>query len=141
MRKYYLFTIRKRVVDTYQENISDLYNHLYRLFKNNRQTINYKFNFYKQLCVVFKPDVIEEYFKKQPNVKYKNNKFLIKKENEINLIEIKYACIIIVSNVNIPSILKSLNYYNKNIFICDFENEDYFWLNDLYNRKILYEYN
>lgn len=141
MRTYYLFTIRPKIKTAYQEDVNGLYNHLYRLYKNNKRTINYKFNFYKQLCIVFKADVIKEYLKYQPHVKYKNNKFLIKKNPEINLIEVNYACVVIISNINIPLILKSFSYYNNNIFVCDFENNDYFWLADLYNRKISYEYN
>ena len=30
---------------------------------------------------------------------------------------------------------KYLNNYNNNLFVCDFENMDYFWLCKLYNKK------
>ena len=48
---------------------------------------------------------------------------------EETYIRIKPSCVIIYSNVNFPQILKIFNIYNKNIFVCDFEQKDFFWLN------------
>ena len=35
------------------------------------------------------------------------------------------------TNNNYSSFFETMKEYNKNIFICDFENEDFFWLNKI----------
>ena len=35
-----------------------------------------------------------------------------------------------------PEIMRILNIYNKNILVCDFENNDYFWLNDYFKATL-----
>ena len=40
-----------------------------------------------------------------------------------------------MSNINHPYIFKILNIYNKNIFVCDFNNRDYFFLKETINSE------
>ena len=37
-------------------------------------------------------------------------------------------------------VMKIFKWYNNNIFVCDFENNDYFWLNDTVNTLKKNEY-
>ena len=70
----------------------------------------------------------------------KNNYFYSKFHN-IHRIQNKYipedSCLIVSSaflllesNVSKPAFLTELNCF-KNLFVCDFKNKDYFWLNEL----------
>ena len=54
--------------------------------------------------------------------------------NEKYIIEINYSCIIICTD-KLPRVLKLFNYYNPRIFICDFENNDYFWNNNNFSNN------
>ena len=36
---------------------------------------------------------------------------------------------------NIPDIMKYLLYYNNYLFVCDFDNRKYFWLNHKVSKK------
>jgi hypothetical protein len=51
-------------------------------------------------------------------------------------LELNYSCAVVKTSVNIPEIMRVLNIYNKNIFVCDFENSDYFWLKDYFKATI-----
>lgn len=44
-------------------------------------------------------------------------------------------CIKIKSNINYPSFFENINNYSDNIFVCDFINKDYFWLNKVVKSK------
>lgn len=140
MRKYYLFIIKESVAEIYKEDAENLYTNLKRLYINNGH-INYNLSIYRQICNLFDPEVINDYFSGISNAKIRNNKYLIKNNINKYLIEINYSCLIILTNVNFPTVLKVLNYYNQNIFVCDFENDDYFWLVNYFDKKRLYEYN
>ena len=52
-------------------------------------------------------------------------------------IELKYSRIVVRSKYNYPRIMKSFNCYNRNIFVCDFKNNDYFFLNSFIRNKVL----
>ena len=41
----------------------------------------------------------------------------------------------LITENNYSIFFKYLNNYNNNLFVCDFENMDYFWLCKLYNKK------
>ena len=49
------------------------------------------------------------------------------------ILEIRHSKEITENNYSI--FFKYLNNYNNNLFVCDFENMDYFWLCKLYNKK------
>ena len=41
-----------------------------------------------------------------------------------------YPCIIVKTKNKKNNIFKIFNIYNRDIFVCDFENKDYYWLNE-----------
>ena len=71
-------------------------------------------------------------------MKNNNNKhlYISMKSNEKTLIELNYSCIIMLTNKNFSRLFKVFNYYSKRIFVCDFENQDYFWLDSQYLNNI-----
>lgn len=127
MRKYYLFIIK----DKYKNrNVFNTLNNLYNVKGNN---LSYGLKVYNEICDVFDKDIISNYLEKrfQTIVKLKKDKYYINGTKERDLITLKYSTVIIMSNINFPLILRTFNCYNKNIFVCDFDNQDYFWLNDM----------
>ena len=131
MREYNLFVIKNEYLNVYKNQSIQLFEILKKLY-NMSTNLNYGITFYEQLCNFISVDSIRYYL----NSKYdlnNLNKFYI----ENTFIELKPSRIIIKSKYNIPSIIKIFNCYNRNIFVCDFQNNDYFWLNNFVRSKVL----
>ena len=128
MRKYYLFIINKDYKSIYSSNSNTLYQMLYNLYKLSFDDLRIGFSIYNQIWKTFNKKILMNYFKEKYNLKKKKDKIYLVNNKERIIIKINYSCVVIYTNVNIPKILKILYLYSKDIFIADFNNEDYFWL-------------
>ena len=126
MKKYYLFIIKNEYVKLYKNKSYVLYKILEKLYSAKTYDFSYGINIYKELCNNISVKLLDNYFNNRILHKKKNN--IIKLNNELTYIEIKYPCIIIYTN-KISKIFKIFNIYNHNIFMCDFKNKKYYWLN------------
>ena len=94
--------------------------------------ISYKY--YKKFAVEFNKLALNEYIyninKKHANYQRDNNVHLIQNEN-YNKLTINTTCMILKTNDVYSIFLNDLNTYLDNIFVCDFKNKDYFWLDSL----------
>ena len=143
MRKYYLFIIKKEYYNLYRNNSESLYKTLENLFFMKNNNISYGISIYNQICQTFNVDVLDNYFHTRKNFYIRRNKrkILVDSylENERYIIELMYPCAIIYCNKNLPKVLKILNYYDPRIFICNFDNKDFFWNNNSHCHS--YNYN
>jgi len=131
MREYNLFVIKPEYIQIYQNQPLQLFEILKKLYKM-KNNLNYGITFYEQLCNLITPDTLRYYL----NTKYNldnYNKFYI----DETYIILKPSRIVLKSKYNVPNIIKVFNCYNRNIFVCDFENGDYFWLNNFVRSKVL----
>lgn len=140
MRKYYLFIIKKDYYDVYKKNPLVLYKTLENLYKLKRDDLNYGITLYNQICNIVDVSRLKNYFE-QVNFKSKDNRFLIHQNNQWVLLDIHYSCIICKTIKNWPTVFDILNYYSKYIFVCDFYNKDYFFLNRSIIKYSNYKYN
>ena len=133
MRTYYLFKIKgKNIENSSKKN----YKVLEELFYLNSNKFKYGIPIFNELCQSFEKEKILNKLKSK--FKIKQNTIII--DNfEKTIIEVNNSCIIIKTNKNIPFIFKYLNELDKNIVVCDFNNKDYFLLNDFVriNLKII----
>lgn len=144
MRKYYLFIIKNDFYDIYRNNANILYITLENIYHFSNDDFIYGISIYNQLCQTFNTEIIKNYFIN------KNNKYIRKigKQFFINdiyarqktCLQINHSCIVLKTSCNIPYALRIFNLYNKNIFVCDFDNKDYFWLKDYSINKRNYSY-
>jgi hypothetical protein len=51
--------------------------------------------------------------------------------DEISKLTVYNSHIKIKTNINYPTFIDSLRNFEKNIFVCDFINKDYFWLDKI----------
>ena len=121
---YYFFIIKD---DFFKNNSEYLYEILYKLKIMHKENYNYGISLYYNICKLFNKKALVHYMKSKTNLKYSNNKFYLDK---YNYFEIRSSCCIINNDKYIREILCILYIYNKNIFICNFDKEEYFWLND-----------
>lgn len=125
MRKYNLFIIKKK----YQTK--DTFKILSNIRKMNNMV--YGIRIYNDMCVLFKTDVIISYLESRfPNIKkIKDGAYYLNGIKEHDIIIIKPSMVTIISNLNFPLIFRVFNFYSKDIIVCDFNEVDYFWLNEL----------
>lgn len=139
MRKYYLFTIRKDFYEVYKNNSFVLYKTLENLWKIKKQDFSYGLSLYDALCQTFDVSLLNRFFKgkyKNKIISKDNRHIILNKEKEYYvLLELHYSCVIVLTNINMPNVLRDFNCYNRNIFVCDFINEDFFWLNNQYQKQ------
>lgn len=131
MRVYNLFVIKKEYYDFYQRKPELLFATLENLY-NMEKCFNYGITLFEQLCHKISVETVKHYLNTKYNVHY-DNIFPFKDF----LIELHYSRIIIRSTYNFPGILKIFNCYSRTIFVCDFENKDYFFLDNFVKSKFL----
>jgi len=131
MREYNLFVIKGEYLNIYKNNPGQLFELLKKLYCMNKN-LNYGITFYEQLCNYITIDTLRYYLNTKYNLSNYNKYYL-----EKTYIELKPSRIILKSKNNIPSIIKVFNCYNRNIFVCDFINNDYFWLNSFARSEVL----
>ncbi len=140
MRRYYLFVIKDDIIKTYDNNLKELYINLYQIYKGKINNLNYRISLFEQICIPFKVNIIRNYFNHLSYIQKHNKKYLYKKNGEVSLLELSYPTIVIMTNRNLSYFFNILNLYNKKIFVCDFDNYDYFWLSNQ-NKIKSFEYN
>ena len=133
MRKYYLFIIKNEYI--IKNKSYGIFKMLKKIYYLKSYDFSYGINIYRELCLPFSVNLLNNYLDKRISHKKINNK-LIKIQDENTYLQLMYPCVIIKTNQNIPKILKIFHIYNRNIFICDFDNDDYFWLNDYFNSTL-----
>lgn len=131
LREYNLFVVRNEYVDFYKNKPEELYEILYKL-GNLKYNFNYGITLYEQLCNKINIETLRSYLNDKYNLNNQRNFYINKM-----FIELKYSRVVIKSKYNYPRILKSLNCYNRNIFVCDFINKDYFWLSNFVRDDVL----
>ena len=121
---YYLFIIKDNFFKNHDEFLYDILSKLKNMKKEN---YNYGISLYYNVCNLFNTESLKHYIKNKSNLKLINNKFYLDK---YNYLEIRKSCCIASSNKYLKEILCIFYIYNKNIFICNFEQGEYFWLKD-----------
>ena len=110
MRSFYLFKLKNTNL-----KLNKLYSNLEELFYLNTNKFNYGKRVFNDLCLPFD----KEYIKKKLNLKIFDEDIFISN-----------ICIVIKTTRNFPEVFKYLNRLEDNILVCDFNNNDYFLLND-----------
>ena len=121
---YYLFIIKDNYFKT---NANYLYDLLFKLKTMKKENYNYGISLYYNICNLFDTKALKHYINIKYKLKQKNNKFYLDK---YNYFEIRKSCCIVNNDKYLREILCIFYIYNKNIFVCDFNSNDYFWLKD-----------
>ena len=121
---YYLFIIKDNFFYNNQEMLYDMLNKLKNMHKEN---YNYGISLYYNICNLFDTNSLKHYIKSKYKLKNINNKYYLDK---YNYFEIRKSCCIINNDKYIREILCIFYIYNKNIFVCNFDNSKYFWIKD-----------
>lgn len=134
MRTFYIFKIKKELAILTKETPYNLYHTIDNLYYLDNFNMGISNKVYYNLFDKFDPDYINKRIKNL----FKSNRYYSFVDN-IHKIDNKYrpenstlkvykSHIILKSDAINPTLL--INYLmNDNLFVCDFKNKDYFWLN------------
>lgn len=134
MRHFYLFKIRREYVELTKDKDYLLYNSLESIYKLKNDYLGQVNNFYKQIREKLNQDKISSYLYEMNKDKFSytkiRNRHMINNyfTSERTTLEVNKTYMYLETNYCRPSLLLNLN--ESNLFICDFRNKDFFWLDD-----------
>ena len=137
MRRYYIFSIREELMVLYKDNPINLYKILESIYKMKENDYTYGYNLFKQLCISIDNLEINNriYLTMHNDLIYTklDDEHIINNlyKDEVSILKIKKSHMLLDSNSAYSSFFNLLYQYNKNYFICDFKNKDFFFLCDI----------
>lgn len=136
MRTFYIFKINKELAVLTKDSPYSMFKSMEQIYKLDKKDFNLGLKLFEQLAVPIDYDKINKTLYK----KYKDNDHYIKYRNvhkinnrykpEDTKLTVNRVYLLLESNIIKPLFLKTLNIDND-LFVCDFENKDYFWLESL----------
>lgn len=139
MRMFYIFEIKKEIKELYQDNPGSLYKILSSIYYMHKEDASYGFNLFNQITNKLKLLELNNqvYIDMHTNIIYTKNKseHVINDlyHDEISILKIRKSHMMIQSNKSYNKFLKLLVSYNDNYFVCDFLENDFFFINDIKN--------
>lgn len=133
MRVFYIYNVNDFFTSVYDKYPYKLYKMLEDAYYTNKHNIVLSSTYYEQITTNFNKLYINNYINannKLDSYYYnKNNIHIISSREEYSKLMVSSYCLKLKTNLNYPTFFKNIITYSDNIFICDFENQDYFWLN------------
>lgn len=135
MRTYYIFKINDELKTMYNKKSNNIYKLLNSIRLSDIKDKNRINKLYKRITKVINKKLVNDYI-----VRNHLNDFYYKKigiyhelsnEVENSILIVNNTYIKIVTNNNISTFFKDLYSINDNYFLIDFDNKDYFYLDDL----------
>lgn len=132
MRTYYIFKINKYFSYIYKNKPYKLYKMLEEIFHVKEYDMVLTYKMYEQVALVFRKEDVNKYI----NSIYLCNKYYLYNKSmhvysdgyEYSKLVVNNSNLKIRTNINNSIFLKNIGNYTENIFVCDFNNKDYFWL-------------
>ena len=137
MRIFYIFNIKKDVYNIYKDTPSVIYNFFNQLYKSNKKDLDYANIIFQQIAYKFNKNKLDLslYIKMHNKLIYskKGEEHIINNlyKDEISIMNIKNSYILINTNKNYTEFFKLINDEYKECLVCDFINQDFFYLNNL----------
>lgn len=135
MRVYNVFMINNHFSKLYKNKPRTLYQMLEQISKVNEKDYMFAFKLFEQIALPFNRDDLYSFLEKNDDkyLKVSEDTYILSDtySKEVTKIIVGAAHIKIVSNKNNPEIFKVLKKYSEFLYVCDFDNSDYFWLDKI----------
>lgn len=140
MRVYYLFKINDSFSKLYYNKTYYLYKMLEQISLSSKNDFIISYRLFEQMAVAFnKTDINSKIYRKyafDENYKKTLNKHVLNNVVENTKLTVYNTYIKVKTNKNITDFFKVLS-IEENIFICDFNNKDYFWLSNVSSKSLV----
>ncbi len=136
MRTFYLFKINKEFCNLTKNCPLNLFKSLEEIYYTDKTNVDMAYNIFEQIIEPFKDNILNKnlflYYQENINYTKFNNVHMINDfySDEQSKLIINKSFMLLKTNVTNPDFLKRL-VNEKNIFVCDFMNKDYFWLESI----------
>lgn len=136
MRTFYIFSIDKNVINLTKDDSYQLFNTFKKIKNLKNEDFSLGINLYEQVALpIIKDKYNKSLFKfyDESDFYYKfkdNHTYINKYRNEESYLKVSNACLKVESNLSNPDFFKFLKKFHD-LFACDFENCDYFWMDML----------
>ncbi len=134
MRTYYIFNVNKYFKYMYKNNPFKMYK-IFEEIYYSRDYDNIKtFRVMEEVALPFNKIMLNEYIYYEYKLKYgykRRDNIHILNTDEKTTLRINNYNIKIETDSNYSIFFDDIKSYNTNLFVCDFENKDYFWLSKL----------
>lgn len=140
MRTFYIFKISNEFVTLTRYNPYNLYKTMEQIINVTTDEVDMCFNMYKQISKPINKNSLNNYifnkYKEDDHYTKYTNKHMINNfyNDEQTKLTINNSYILLESTKDNPIFFNILSKV-KNLFVCDFENNDYFWLEQIYLLK------
>ncbi len=135
MRTYYIFNISGYISYIYKKKPYKIYKMLEEIYNINKRDIVLSYKYFEQIAKTFNKNKLNEYINKklEENEFYHINEWIhiYISKNEYSKLTVGNSNLKIKTNVNYPTFFDYIDNYVDDIFVCDFINKDYFWLEDI----------
>lgn len=137
MRTYYAFIIKDSLMHFYSKKPYSLYKILEQIYRLKNNDIVLGYRLLEQVTEPFGTRRTDKFiYKKHLNeLEYSrlDDGHMIKNlySEEITFLKVFHSHVRIKTNNNYSSFFNSIQEYDENIFVCDFENQDFFWMNKI----------
>lgn len=134
MKELYIFSIKEEFYKLYKDKQNELYYIFNRIYHMKKSDKKYGYNLFCQISnFLDKKSITKTLIEKyKDKIMYSNcgNEHIINNLfiNEITILTVKNPNIKIESNINKPSFLEDLKDFNMNLFVCDFKNNNYYFI-------------
>lgn len=136
MRTFYIFNINKSFYNLMKNNPYHLFKAMEDIHSFDTNDADMAYDLFNQIASPFDKSKINnkifgeskdnDFYSKFHNVHRIQNKYV----PEDSMLVVNKAFLLLESNITKPTFLNELKEY-KNLFVCDFKNKDYFWVNEL----------
>ena len=134
MRTYYLFNVNKYYGYMYKDNPFKMYKIFEEIYYSRDYDSVKTYHILEEIANPFNKIMLNEYIYFEYKLKYG-----YKRKDNIHYLSTTERTTLRINNYNIKLETESnysvffndISNYNNNLFVCDFENMDYFWLSKL----------
>ena len=119
----------------YNDKSNILFKMFNEIYSSNDQDLINKFRLFEQITIPINKKIFNNYImlKHRDDIFYtkNDNVHTIENDKEISRLTINNTFLKIKSNKNINSFIKDIVDSKECLFIIDFQNKDYFWINEI----------
>ncbi len=135
VRVFYIYNINDYFTSVYDNYPYKLYKMLEDSYLTSKHNTKESIKLYEQIATRYNKLFMNDYIfannKLDISYYHKEDKHLITNSSEYTKLEVNRYYLKIKTNINYPKFFDNINTFSDNIFICDYINNDYFWLNKI----------
>lgn len=141
MRTFYIFKINNMFQTFYNDKANILFKMFNEIYNSKDEELINNFRLFEQITVPFNKKIFNNYIMlKHANDYYyekKDNRHTINNNEELSRLVVNTTHLKIKTNKNINSFIKDIMDTKESVFVVDFKNKDYFWINEILNQTLV----